>query len=385
MTKLGEDDVALKFLHTADWHLGKRFAFLDERFEKKLTRARVDVLDKIFGTADHHDVDAVLCAGDLFDSPFPDEEWRHALLEKLKRLNWERPVFLLPGNHDPLLAESVWDEASAFRRGLPDFVHVVDRDDFEYELTPEARLYARPCRSMSGQDDLAMALPAREDGDELIRIGLVHGSTFDMEGCQTNFPIAKDAAVERGFDYLAIGDTHSFRFVPPDRPIPPTIYPGAPEPTAFEEKDPGHVALVFVTRHRRARVQKVPVARWHWEQAEVRSLGDLQALRDRRDLDSRVLRLQVEMSLAPHEYARAEQLLAELEGNLAIHGLVGILDLNRSGLGLDPSDIESAFDGAPAVVQAAAHRLKAIQASSEEPEVAGRALYRLYKLVEKAS
>ena len=40
--------------------------------------------------------------------------------------------------------------------------------------------------------------------DDKIRIGLVHGSTFDAVDCQTNFPIAKDAAALRGFDYLAI-------------------------------------------------------------------------------------------------------------------------------------------------------------------------------------
>ena len=41
-------------------------------------------------------------------------------------------------------------------------------------------------------------------------------------GYQTNFPICRDAGVHRGLNYLAIGDTHSFRdvtetFVRPDR------------------------------------------------------------------------------------------------------------------------------------------------------------------------
>lgn len=62
--------------------------------------------------------------------------------------------------------------------------------------------------------------------------------------------------MERGLDYLAIGDTHGFRYVPPDRLKPPTIYPGAPEPTAFDETEPGHVAVVFVNRSRDARVHK---------------------------------------------------------------------------------------------------------------------------------
>jgi hypothetical protein len=57
-----------------------------------------------------------------------------------------------------------------------------DRDDFTYEIAPNAVLYARPCRSKAGENDLAMALPAREPGDERLRIGCVHGCTFDIGG-----------------------------------------------------------------------------------------------------------------------------------------------------------------------------------------------------------
>ena len=83
-----------------------------------------------------------------------------------------------------------------------------------------------------------------------MRIGLVHGSTFDAVDCQTNFPLAKDAASQRGFDYLAIGDTHSFRDVPPGA-RPPVVYPGAPEATTFGEPGAGNVVAVFVSRSRR--------------------------------------------------------------------------------------------------------------------------------------
>ena len=34
-----EEDVALKLLHTADWHLGMRFSSFDDADELKLTRA----------------------------------------------------------------------------------------------------------------------------------------------------------------------------------------------------------------------------------------------------------------------------------------------------------------------------------------------------------
>ena len=92
----------------------------------------------------------------------------------------------------------------------------------------------------------------------------VHGQTFDIEGHQTNFPIRRDAGVQRGLDYLAIGDTHSFRDVTGGLPVP-TVYPGAPEATSFDEATAGNVALVALFRHgRRPRVDAEPVAFWRW-------------------------------------------------------------------------------------------------------------------------
>jgi len=122
-----------------------------------------------------------------------------------------------------LTPESVWAPGHPFRAKLPQWVHVVDRDDFAYEISPQAVLYARPCRSKAGENDLAMALPAREPGDERLRIGCVHGCTFDIEGYQTNFPIRRDAGVQRGLDYLAIGDTHSFRDVTENLAVPTAL------------------------------------------------------------------------------------------------------------------------------------------------------------------
>ena len=53
--------------------------------------------------------------------------------------------------------------------------------------------------------------------------------------------------MQRGLDYLAIGDTHSFRDVSPNLAVP-TVYPGAPESTSFDDAGAGRVALVALFR-----------------------------------------------------------------------------------------------------------------------------------------
>jgi DNA repair exonuclease SbcCD nuclease subunit len=304
--------------------------------------------------------------------------WWEGLAQKLTSRAWKgRPVVLLPGNHDPLTEMSIYHPSHRFRTLLPAWVHVVDRDDFELAIGEDAVLCARPCRRQSGQDDNAMALPERAPGDERIRIGLVHGSTFDMVGHQTNFPLAKDAATRRGLDYLAIGDHHAWAEYPPASA--PTVYPSAPEQTTFGETDTGYVALVFFRRHGCSpRIRKEHVAQWRWREVTIRDLASLRALSDEPDLRRTVLRLKLELRATPEEYEAAEAILAELKGTAATHGRAGVMQVEREGLELDTRDIAQVFEGLPAVVQAAARKLEEAEATS--PEAARRALYHLYRL-----
>jgi DNA repair exonuclease SbcCD nuclease subunit len=379
MTDKREEDIVVRLLHTADWHLGKRFPSFSEDQNRRLMQARLAVLDHIVAAAERYSVDAVLCAGDLFDDPVPHRQWWEQVAQRWSRSSWnERPVFLLPGNHDPMVAESVWNNRT-FRDMLPSWVHVVDRPDFEFRLSEDAVLYAVPCLSKAGQRDPTDSIPERQPGDERVRIGMVHGSTFDMKDCQVNFPISKDAAVRRGLDYLALGDTHGFRYVPPDRLHPPTIYPGAPEPTAFDEVDPGNVAIVMINRQRRAKVERHRVAYWIWEERHVESLRELEELAARTDLTSRVLRLRVTMKLSASELERAESLLQDLEGSEARPARVGLLKLDRHGLELETSRIEEDCSDLPEVLQSVVRRLKAEADNPAKRRVAQRALHHLYR------
>lgn len=383
MTTTEADPVALKLLHTADWHMGRRFPSFDANDQLRLSRARLEVLDRILRAAEYHNVDAILCAGDLFDEPTPDREWWEPVAKKLAQFRLQRPIFLLPGNHDPLQPGSVFEAAHPFRAMLPRWVHVVDRDDFTFKLNDVATLYSRPCRSRAGQDDLAMLLPARADGDQSIRIGMVHGSTFDAVDCQTNFPIAKEAAALRGFDYLAIGDTHSYRNVPEDA-RPPVVYPGAPEATTFGEPGAGNVVTVFVTRSRKVDFRPERVAAWTWAQRTVRSVDELRELLADGKLAKFVMRLAVEGRFSAADFEEAERILTSLKGTSAVHGRVGVLQVDRDRMVLETRGIEQAFRDMPAVLRATVSKLQLLE-NGENPEVARAALYHLYKLVREAN
>ena len=374
----GEDDVAFKLLHTADWHLGKRFPSFEDAAEKELRRARLDVLSEVFAAASRNLVDAVLCAGDLFDEPNPSPDWWRGLLAILKKLpSGFPPVFLLPGNHDPLLPDSVWSPGHPFRAALPDFVRVVDREDFREEIKPGLLLYAVPCLSKAGAGDPVEKIPVRVPGDETVRVGLVHGTTFDLANHEMNFPIRAGGAHARGLDYLAIGDTHGYRLVQED---PPVVYPGAPEPTAFDEVDPGHCVLVCFTRTRgRALLRKLPVARWRWRDEMICDLSALRALAAE-NLRSTVLRLSFDLEVDLHERDEIERVIDDLAGNDARHGRAGVVDADRTGIRIRTSSLRGMFPpGLSSVLMTVVEHLQGI-AVADDPTAARRAGIALFKL-----
>ena len=85
----------MRFLHTGDWHIGKTLR----------TRSRLDefaaALDEVAAIAADRRVDAVLVAGDIFDSPAPAPEAERLVYDFLARLLPERiACVLIAGNHD---------------------------------------------------------------------------------------------------------------------------------------------------------------------------------------------------------------------------------------------------------------------------------------------
>ncbi|MDD2303299.1 MAG: exonuclease subunit SbcD [Prolixibacteraceae bacterium] len=86
----------MKILHTSDWHLGKRLEDFSRIEEQQA------VLQEICEIAEREQVDAVLVAGDLFDTFNPPTEAVDLFYKTLKRLsnNGNRPVIAIAGNHD---------------------------------------------------------------------------------------------------------------------------------------------------------------------------------------------------------------------------------------------------------------------------------------------
>ena len=86
----------MKILHTSDWHLGKHLNNFYRHPEQQA------VLQEICEIADREQVNAVIVAGDLFDTYNPPIESTELFYKTLKRLadNGKRAVIAIAGNHD---------------------------------------------------------------------------------------------------------------------------------------------------------------------------------------------------------------------------------------------------------------------------------------------
>src|SRR5207245_10351506 len=91
----------------AQWHLGLRITRFPPEVAKKIREARFQALEKIRDRARTRQVDFVLVAGDLFDDHAVDSDMARRAFDMLE--SFAVPVFLISGNHDPLLPGSVWD------------------------------------------------------------------------------------------------------------------------------------------------------------------------------------------------------------------------------------------------------------------------------------
>ena len=352
-----------RFLHTADWQLGLRRHFLSEEALPRYRQARIDAIRTMAALA--RDCEFAVVSGDAFESNQIDAATLARALAALAE--FPCPVFLLPGNHDPLEAGSVYERI----RNHPRARVLVSREI----VRPGLEVVGAPWHTKRPGSDLVKAAcaglePAPEG---TLRVLVAHGNGGAAGDHGDPALIDVEAAIraiaERRIHYVALGDRHSVTRLH-DR----IWYSGTPEPTAFRETDPGHALLVDLDEGD-CRVARRPVGRWHFEkrkwtlagQADVDALGLwLDGLPEK---DSTVVKLRIEGTLGLAERAALDRMLAEARAVFA-----GIE--RRDDLAVAPGDADLAALGLGGFARAALDDL----AAKKGDEASGDALALLYRL-----
>ena len=87
----------MRILHTADWHIGQYFFGYDRKEEHAY------FFDWLKKTIKEQQVDVLLVAGDVFDSPNPSAESQKIYYRFLREVTADNPnlqIVIIAGNHD---------------------------------------------------------------------------------------------------------------------------------------------------------------------------------------------------------------------------------------------------------------------------------------------
>lgn len=250
-----------RFLHTADWQIGRQYASFAPDDAVALAEARISVIERIAGLATEETVDAVLVAGDVFDAQTVSDRTIRRLFNAMAA--YTGPWILISGNHDAALAESVWTRAQRLE-AVPANAHLA--------LTPEVMEFGdagfailpAPLTQRHTMSDLTEWFDHAETTDGLLRIGLAHGSVQGIlaEDENATNPISPERYQSAALDFLALGDWHGTKQINPH-----TWYSGTPEQDRFRGNDPGNVLLVDTPEvGTEPQVEILPIGRHPWIQ-----------------------------------------------------------------------------------------------------------------------
>ncbi len=365
--------MAFRFVHTADWHVGKPFGSFPDEVAHDLRGERIHAVRRIAACAREREADAVLVAGDAFDGNTVSNRTLHQTLDALREFcgTW---VFL-PGNHDAALSHSVWTRLRDI--GVPANVVIADEPAAVDRWDGRAVVLPAPLRRRREAADLTAWFDAAPSPEGAARVGLAHGSVANrLPGRgESGNEIAEDRAAKADLRYLALGDWHGALAV-----APRTHYSGTPEPDRHRDNEAGHVHVVTLDGPGAPPgVERVRVGRFAWADREVELLGTCdRALETLDGLDGEARNSVVALRLSGSvSLAERHRLGCALDGWAArLHHL----EVDDAALRDEPTpdDLDALDTGG--FVRLAVERLKAQAADPADPErdAARMALRMLY-------
>ena len=275
----------MKFLHTADWHVGKTLKGRDRLDEQRA------VLAEIAGLAEASDVDAVLVAGDVYDLSAPSAPAQQLVVQALLRMRRAgAEVIVIAGNHDhgptfeayrPLMGVAGITMAGTVRSpdkgGVIRFTARSDGADTQVAIMPflsqryavrAAEIVANtPSENVRAYDEQVRQVIGSLTGSfsgGTVNLVMSHitcvGGTFGggERSAQSIFEYSVPASVfPVSAHYVALGHLHRRQALPAPAPV---HYSGAPLAVDFGEQDnTSVVCLVEATPGTPARITDLPV------------------------------------------------------------------------------------------------------------------------------
>ncbi len=271
----GNSPHTLRFVHTADLHLGSRVMSLpgmNEEDATALANATYSAWRNIVDLCIGEEVDFLLVAGDIYDSADRNIRAQLQFIKGLRRLDENGiAAYVVRGNHDP---DDAWSESIAMPENTTIFSSsepevVIHRDP---DGRPLAAIVGMSFATAHIYDNLAEQFPGQED-EWPFTIGLLHCSVGGTVGHEPYAPCSIQDLRRCGYDYWALGHIH--------RPTvlsagdPQIIYAGNPQGRDMGETGERGCRLVTVDADGTVEVEAVRTCRHLWTEIEIDLSGSV--------------------------------------------------------------------------------------------------------------
>ena len=235
----------VKFLHTADWHIGRKLQ------GKDLLEDQQYVMNNLISKIDETKPDFLIIAGDLYDRSVPSKEATTLLQELLVKINIECniPIFAISGNHDSrerLAIGEAWFSKHKFylHTRLNQAFDKITIEDTDIYLLPyfepfEAREYFDDATLTTHNSATKRVIDEIYKNIDMSKTNILVAHTFVSGGLETDSEreisvgTVENVAVEifEKFDYVALGHLHNPNAIKEER----IKYSGSPMAYSFSE------------------------------------------------------------------------------------------------------------------------------------------------------
>jgi len=229
--------MAIRLVHTADWHLGHPFTVFGEAAPRRQEDQK-QAISRLAESAISHQVAAMLISGDLFHSSQPEpaaQEIARLVLDRVAE--HDIPVYAIAGSHDSAGAADLppaWSHPNLTWLAQPvgekpQQIRIEDQDLWLY--------------GFSGLPDWNTPLSsiARREFEGL-HVGLLHTPVGQTKRKKSQFPSPADLA-DLNLDYLALGHVHNYLEIRHSERLV-GCYPGTPEALHYDEAGPRTALLL---------------------------------------------------------------------------------------------------------------------------------------------
>ena len=214
----------MKIIHTSDLHIDSK---LQTNFSPAIAKQRnTEILitfEKLFEVMENQNYDAMIIAGDMFDTPKVSSRAFSYIIELIRKHDTKN-FFYVPGNHD--------NEAALIHNqaDIPSNLHIFDESFTVFSLSDTVSIGGIKFTNTNATTFAEQI----QFNPEHINIMVMHGGFTKSASNVNNSSFLQSSVKNKNIDYLALGHIHEYSSGTIDKRCT-YVYPGCLEPRGFDE------------------------------------------------------------------------------------------------------------------------------------------------------